>query len=148
VTADDMGDEMGRKKEYTEGSLTVRYEAARCIHAAECVRSLPAVFDPERRPWIDVSAAEAARVAEAVELCPTGALTYEHHGSNRSEAALEAASATIMPNGPIYLKGQIDVTGADGSQLAAGTRLALCRCGLSKRKPFCDGSHTDGFEAE
>ena len=139
---------MGRKREYTEGSLTVRYEAARCIHAAECVRSLPTVFDPERRPWIDVAGAEAARVAEVVELCPTGALTYEQQDGARSEIAPDATSAAVLRDGPIYVRGNVEVVGADGSTLAAGTRFALCRCGLSKQKPFCDGSHTEGFKAE
>lgn len=139
---------MGRKKAYTSESITVRYEAALCIHAAECVHSLPAVFDPERRPWIDVSGADAARVAEAVELCPTGALSYQLAGDGESKAAPEKATATVVPNGPIYVRGEFEVKGVDGSTLAEGTRLALCRCGASKNKPFCDGSHSEGFEAE
>ncbi|WP_329037798.1 (4Fe-4S)-binding protein [Streptomyces sp. NBC_01725] len=65
------------KKAYTSQSITVTFEAGRCLHAAECVRGLPEVFDPGRRPWIRPDGAGAGRVAEVVRRCPSGALQYE-----------------------------------------------------------------------
>ncbi|MCU4747469.1 (4Fe-4S)-binding protein [Streptomyces xiamenensis] len=64
------------KKTYEGRSITVTFEAARCRHAAECVRGLPEVFDTARRPWIRPDGAEAGRVAEVVRRCPSGALQY------------------------------------------------------------------------
>jgi uncharacterized Fe-S cluster protein YjdI len=65
------------KKAYEGKSITVTFEARRCLHAAECVNGLPEVFDPGERPWIRPDGAEAERLAEVVRRCPSGALQYE-----------------------------------------------------------------------
>ncbi|MEU7973681.1 (4Fe-4S)-binding protein [Micromonospora sp. NPDC049089] len=65
------------KKTYEGQKITVTFEARRCLHAAECVRGLPEVFDTSQRPWIRPDGAEAERLAEVVERCPSGALQYE-----------------------------------------------------------------------
>ena len=68
---------MKKKPRVYEGrDITVEYDAARCIHVAECVKGLPAVFDPNRRPWVDPDAATADEIAAVVRRCPTGALHY------------------------------------------------------------------------
>ncbi|WP_432099249.1 (4Fe-4S)-binding protein [Streptomyces sp. WAC 04229] len=71
-----MSGESARKTYRTE-SITVTFEAGRCLHAAECVGGLPEVFDPVRRPWIQPERATAERLAEVVRRCPSGALQYE-----------------------------------------------------------------------
>lgn len=58
----------------------------------------------------------------------------------------EQPEVTVMvtKNGPITIKGPVDVVGADGSRwndLPEGKPVALCRCGKSENKPFCDGTH-------
>jgi uncharacterized Fe-S cluster protein YjdI len=50
--------------------VTVYYDRSRCRHYAECVRGLPQVFDPARRPWIRAGLADAATMAEVVRRCP------------------------------------------------------------------------------
>ena len=60
--------------EYQAGPFTVEWRPARCQHSGICVRSLPLVFDPRRRPWIIGSAADPESVAAAVARCPSGAL--------------------------------------------------------------------------
>ncbi|MYX15646.1 hypothetical protein GTY67_20020 [Streptomyces sp. SID8374] len=65
------------RRSYEGRAITVTFEAARCRHAAECVRGLPEVFDTARRPWIRPDAADAGQVAEVVRRCPSGALRYE-----------------------------------------------------------------------
>ncbi len=132
---------MGRKKAYEADGITVSYEAALCIHAAECVHRLPDVFDPQRRPWIDAGAAGAEAVAHVVERCPTGALTYVLLGQPPEAPDIEA-SVRLETDGPIYMRGDLTVELADGNQTRC-TRLALCRCGQSKNKPFCDNSHVE-----
>lgn len=64
------------KKSYEGKAVTVTFEAGRCRHAAECVRGLPEVFDPARRPWIRPDGAPADRLTEVVRRCPSGALQY------------------------------------------------------------------------
>jgi len=64
-------------QEHKNDKLVVRYDPAICIHAGECVRGLPSVFNLSRKPWIDVNGASAAAVIEQVTRCPSGALTYQ-----------------------------------------------------------------------
>ena len=63
--------------EYKNDKLVVGCDPAICIHAGECVRDLPSVFNLSRKHWIDVNAASAAAVIEQVTRCPSGALTYQ-----------------------------------------------------------------------
>ena len=67
---------MSDRKSYEGAEITVTFDAAVCQHSGNCVRGLPEVFDVRRRPWISPDDAPAARVAEAVERCPSGALRY------------------------------------------------------------------------
>ncbi len=138
---------MGRRvREYASGAIVVEYDVRRCIHAAECVRGLPTVFDPERRPWIDPSRAESADdLAEVIERCPTGALHYRTPDGKRSERPDSENTVRVAPDGPLYLRGSLRLHLGDG-QLVEETRVALCRCGRSGNKPFCDNSHEEaGF---
>jgi len=64
-------------KEYRNEKIVVRYDEKICIHAGECVQGLPAVFDVNKRPWIDVDGAEVEAIVETIGRCPSGALTYE-----------------------------------------------------------------------
>ena len=65
-----------RIHEYAAPGVTVTWEPGRCQHAGECVRGLPAVFEVDRRPWIDPEAAPADRVVEVIDRCPSYALGY------------------------------------------------------------------------
>ena len=71
---DDPTDGTEELHEYQAGTLTVQWRPARCFHSGLCVRSLPLVFDPRRRPWIDGAAADPESIALAVGRCPSGAL--------------------------------------------------------------------------
>ena len=128
-------------RHYTDEAIDVSYDAQRCIHAAECVRRLPAVFDTSRRPWILPSAASADAIAAVVEKCPTGALHYTRRDGGATEAPPEQTTIAPVPGGPLYVRGLIQLRSADGSLVAEDTRMALCRCGQSENKPFCDNSH-------
>lgn len=126
---------------YRGTSLAVHYDAKRCIHAAECVHGLPAVFDPDRRPWIEPDGASPADLIAVVERCPTGALHYERADGGAPEAAPGENVVRVSPDGPLYVRGEIAVESHDGRTVQADTRIALCRCGASQNKPFCDGRH-------
>ncbi|MFJ9685945.1 (4Fe-4S)-binding protein [Streptomyces bacillaris] len=88
------------RRAYEGRSITVTFEAGRCRHAAECVRGLPEVFDPARRPWIRPDAADAGRVAEVVRRCPSGALRYEGGGEADGEAGGEEPPHPSPPHPP------------------------------------------------
>ena len=72
-------------KAYESDGVVIHFEARRCIHAAECVRGLPGVFDADRRPWIDATAGTVEDIVRTVELCPSGALTYERRDGGPAE---------------------------------------------------------------
>ena len=126
---------------YLGEKISIRYEAKRCIHAAECARNLPGVFDPQRKPWVDPDAAVADTIAAVVERCPTGALHFTCHDGGQAEAMPERNRITVGADGPLWLRGDLEIIGPDGTVMLKDTRLALCRCGASRNKPFCDGSH-------
>lgn len=110
---------------------------------------LPQVFDVRRRPWVDVEAADAASIADAVEGCPTGALRYERIDGEAGEEPDSPTLIVPVPNGPLFLRGRLRIETPDGEPIAEGTRVALCRCGASANKPFCDNSHiATGFRTE
>lgn len=134
-------------REYTTNAdLTVRYDVARCIHAAECVSRLRAVFDPDKRPWIQPEHGAADHIADAIHHCPSGALQYERLDGKPGEPTPDRNTVQLVANGPYYVRGDIEVQNAQGEVVHTDTRLALCRCGQSKNKPFCDNTHIEaGF---
>lgn len=123
---------------YPGAAVDVQYDRRRCIHAAECGRGLHEVFDAERDCWIDPDAASVEAVVAVVERCPTGALTYIRKDGGPEESIPTRNEAIVSPAGPVYLRGRVRVGDGDAP---IQTRVALCRCGASKIKPYCDGSH-------
>ena len=135
-------------KTYTGEAVTVTWDRARCLHSDECVRRLSAVFDTGRRPWVLPDAAAADAVAEAVQHCPSGALHFERNDGGPAETPPGENVLLLNADGPLHVRGNVEIMLPDGSLLTRDTRLALCRCGQSANKPFCDNSHLRvGFTA-
>jgi uncharacterized Fe-S cluster protein YjdI len=132
-------------REYTTEEIVVEWEPRLCAHSQNCIRALPQVFDERRRPWVRVDAAGADEVEAAVTLCPSGALRTRRVGGAAPEqrARLDVRASA---NGPLLISGGVRLLDADGNVLYEGEKAALCRCGGSSNKPFCDGTHkTNGF---
>jgi uncharacterized Fe-S cluster protein YjdI/CDGSH-type Zn-finger protein len=132
---------LGVERVYRNAQIAVSWEPRLCIHAGYCFRGLPKVFKPEDRPWVKVDAATAEQIAEVVMTCPTGALHFERLDGGPQEPQPEQTTIDARPNGPLYVRGTIRITGPGGQLIREDTRVALCRCGASQNKPFCDGSH-------
>ena len=128
-------------KTYTSDSIDVTYNVKRCIHAKECVRGLPQVFDTDKRPWIQPSEASPDALAQVIERCPTGALHYQRKDNGPGETPDTINTLQTVVDGPIYVRGHITFTASDGTITKQDSRVALCRCGASQNKPFCDNSH-------
>ena len=127
-------------REYATDRITVQWNAERCIHSANCVRSLGVVFDPKRRPWIDVDAAEPDAIARAILRCPTGALHFVRTDGAPQEAPDVPATMTPIRDGPLYVRGDVEVRDLAGNPARRDTRMSLCRCGLAHDMPFCDNT--------
>ena len=129
----------GKVHHYESPDAKVTWDAIRCIHAAECVRTLPPVFDPAAKPWIRPDKADAASVADAVNRCPSGALRMQFADGTSAMAVPPDNHGRVTANGPNYLRGKLRLR--EGESVLEDTRVALCRCGASQHKPFCDNSH-------
>jgi CDGSH-type Zn-finger protein len=105
------------------------------------VGRLPQVFVPEARPWVVVDAADADAVAAAIESCPTGALHHRRLDGGLQEQTPAETTVEPRPNGPLFVRGAVRIVDPEGRLIREDTRVALCRCGASENKPFCDGSH-------
>jgi CDGSH-type Zn-finger protein/uncharacterized Fe-S cluster protein YjdI len=124
--------------------LALSFETRRCIHARFCVTGGPNVFLANvQGPWIHPDAMEVERVVELAHACPSGAITYQRLDGVHNELAPPVNLAAIREAGPYAFRGQLQIDGEP-----VGFRATLCRCGASKNKPFCDGSHHEvGFSA-
>ena len=131
----------GVEREYRNEQIAVSWEPQYCIHVANCLMHLPGVFDAMRRPWIDVSQADADDIAQTVMTCPTGALHFRRLDGGEQESAADETTIEPRPNGPLFLRGHVRIVDAQGEVIREDSRVALCRCGESANKPFCDGTH-------
>jgi uncharacterized Fe-S cluster protein YjdI len=137
---------------YSNKDITIVWKPDVCIHSKLCWHGLREVFDPARRPWILPEAADAATIMAQIDKCPSGALSYLTNATPEEAIAIAEPPATTvtniecMPNGPLLVKGEIIVKKSDGTEEIKTGPIALCRCGTSKNKPYCDGGHkTAGF---
>jgi uncharacterized Fe-S cluster protein YjdI len=128
-------------KQYAGDGIAVHWEPKLCIYVSNCVRALPRVFDPDARPWVNAEAASADELAAAIESCPTRALSYVRMDGAPQEAPESPTKVQPLPNGPLLVRGDVEVIDAEGNVIRRATRIALCRCGQSSNKPYCDLSH-------
>jgi uncharacterized Fe-S cluster protein YjdI/CDGSH-type Zn-finger protein len=129
------------KRVYSNERIAVHWEPKLCNHTGSCFRGLPEVFQPQNRPWILVDAASADKIAEVVLACPTGALHFTRLDDGPQEPQPEETTVDVRPNGPFHVRGRVRILGTGGRVIREDTRVALCRCGASENKPFCDGNH-------
>jgi uncharacterized Fe-S cluster protein YjdI len=127
---------------YRTESITVTFDPNVCIHSAECLRGEPNVFDVKRPRWIRPELAPPDTVAEVIRRCPSGALRYTLHApESPAEPATTQVVVEVRKDGPLVVSGPVRIEAHDGALVCEQDRVALCRCGGSMRKPYCDGSH-------
>jgi CDGSH-type Zn-finger protein/uncharacterized Fe-S cluster protein YjdI len=125
-------------------SATIRFDSGRCIHARRCVLAEPGVFKANvQGAWIDPDAASAEALLRVAIDCPSGAIQVTRHDGGAEEPNPKVNTIVLRENGPLAVYAVIELAGQ-----RLGTRATLCRCGQSKTKPYCDGSHVaSGFAA-
>ena len=153
---------MGKERVFTwkNDTATVTWDEDLCIHVGECTRAKGSLFEMGRKPWCELDGVDDAHVRDVVSRCPTGALAARFvddpsaddagpgvasDAEPTDEAGAAAATAgntiTVADGGPLYVAGELDIAGAPDRAPGLAHRAALCRCGLSSNKPFCDNSH-------
>lgn len=159
-------------KKYRNDDITVYWKPSACIHASYCYRELIEVFDPSRRPWVDMKGASTEKIIEVVNLCPTDALTWKWNDDAKNEdvdndqlnhvkfrrpelagvsdtAEERPVSVKVMIDGPVVFKGDFRYTYNGITKEINDGILSVCRCGASDHQPFCDGKHRKiGFTGE
>lgn len=137
------GGELSEKRifRFDGEKMDVLWDSRLCIHVGECTRAPQELFVSGRKPWCEPDRGDVNNVAEVVQRCPTGALAYERKDGGAGEAAAATNEISLANNGPLYLVGDLQIDGAADDMPGVRHRAALCRCGASKNKPFCDNSH-------
>ena len=128
-------------KTYAGASGDVTWDGKLCIHVGECGRAEGDLFQPGRDPWCQPDLATGDDTADVVARCPTGALVYRPLDPKNRETAAPVNTVVVANNGPLYLRGELRIDGAADDMPGVALRAALCRCGQSTNKPFCDNSH-------
>lgn len=132
--------------EFKGETAKVNFCSKLCIGTGECGRASGELFVDGRKPWCDPDQMDSLTVKNIIERCPSGALTAKAEDCDISEIAVSENTIHVSQNGPYFLKGELEITGAPTDSSGTKFRAALCRCGHSKNKPFCDNSHINaGF---
>ena len=135
---------MATEEIVTSKNGTIHFNASRCIHSRNCVLGRPDVFVPNvEGEWIHPENASTSELMALAHNCPSGAIRVTTPDGTALEKPPIVNTIRLRENGPLALHAEVEITGGE-----KGTRFTLCRCGASKNKPFCDGSHTQvGFTA-
>jgi uncharacterized Fe-S cluster protein YjdI len=149
---------------YSNEDITVFWIPSKCSHATTCFRELIEVFNPRKRPWVNMQGASTDRIIAVVDKCPTMALSWKYNKDIKdykinanSEAPEEitpediyksieqekkpGANISLIKNGPILVEGTFKIISQDGNELKSVIMTSFCRCGKTKAQPFCDGTH-------
>jgi len=135
-----------KRDNYVGKNITIHDNRGICAHAGRCTDGLASVFHLREEPWIYPDSATAEEIIATIKTCPSGALSYsvedvEHRDQDREP------SVFIAPNGPYVVTGQPELNDTERCEGASTEHFTLCRCGGSKNKPFCDGTHwSNGFK--
>lgn len=129
-----------KRVSYRGAGITIYDNRSICAHAGHCTDSLASVFKYESEPWIDPNGATIEATIATIRRCPSGALSYALDGTPGSEQPSEPG-VTVLSDGPYAVAGPVDLLGQTWAEGASATQYTLCRCGASKNKPFCDGTH-------
>ena len=132
---------VGDKREnYVGEKITIHDNRGICADAGRCTDSLASVFRLKEEPWIHPDAADAEEIIATIQKCPSGALSYSvddvEHRDRDGEPTI-----FVAPNGPYVVSGGPDFLDTIWGEAASKEYFTLCRCGGSKNKPFCDGTH-------
>ncbi len=127
-------------QEYQAEKIKVTFNRSICAGAAACVRGFPQIYKSASVDWINPDGGSVDDVINSIKACPSGALSYEID-SHKILESYEIEKFEIIKNGPINIKGKVELKNVEWSSFANKEKFTLCRCGASKNKPFCDYSH-------
>ena len=128
---------------YEGKDITITYDDRLCMAASECNRAGSQLFVKGRKPWCLPDEVPVETAIEIVKRCPAGALWYRRKDGGPEEKPDARNVAVVANNGPLYVRGDLNIKGAKPDMPGVRCRAALCRCGRSTVKPFCDDKHEE-----
>jgi len=134
------GRQPDRVDDYQGTEITIHDNRGVCSHAGYCTDNLASVFRMRQEPWIDPNGAKVEEIIRVVRMCPSGALSFTINGKKHDSLERES-SIKLSKDGPYKVAGGISLIDSAGSNPQSSEHYTLCRCGGSKNKPFCDGTH-------
>lgn len=139
---------LNKRENYVGKHITIHDNRGICAHAGYCTDHLSDVFKLNEEPWIDPDGAIAEDIINTIKKCPSGALSYTIDNIEHRDRDLPPM-VTVTKNGPYAVSGGIELVEQSFGDGASREHYTLCRCGGSKNKPFCDGTHWHlGFKDE
>ena len=132
----------GKWQDYVGSQITIHDNRHLCAHAGKCTDGLPGVWRMGKEPWIDPDGADVEAIIAVIDQCPSGALSYSIAGKHIDQENM-TDGISISKDGPYDVSGEIALKDPSRDTDDVHGRYSLCRCGASKNKPFCDGSHWD-----
>ena len=142
----DAGPIADREVTYEGTGINIKDDRSICVHAGFCGNRITNVWKMIGQTG---DTQVRAQVMAMIERCPSGALAYTLEPDGEIVEPDLPKEIAIIPDGPLWISGGIPVERADGLTLETRNRVTLCRCGASKNKPLCDGTHKEiGFRAK
>lgn len=129
-----------RQDNYINDQLIIHDNRGICQHSGFCTDELANVFHLQGDPFVYPEDAPVESTINQIKRCPSGALSYSYRGVEQPND-IRPPKITISKNGPYRITGGIQINTPDHAVGASREHYAICRCGGSKNKPFCDGSH-------
>lgn len=149
IELEEMKQNKGRSRSYSNEEITVFWRPELCIHSANCLIGLPGVFDSSERPWVNIRGASSKEIMKTVDTCPSRALLYLKNANftlrksrKKSKKPPKFARVQILKDGPAIISGNFILRDPNKKKIHLKTaKAAICRCGASAKKPLCDGTH-------
>lgn len=129
--------------EFEGKEITVVDNSGVCCHAGACVSGSPGVFFTRGQDGKRISnpdKGEKENIIQTIKKCPSGALAYKANHKFIDDYFLDE-EISIAKNGPLHVRGGIELDDQSKNELNSENHYTLCRCGASRNKPFCDGVH-------
>jgi len=133
---------LSKERTYEGKELNIHDNRTICCHAGECVSNLNSVFDINVNPWINPDNSSVEEAIDVIKKCPSGALSYSINDIKTRDFDRKP-EIHISQDGPYNIIGGIEINVSEDLKPPSREHYSLCRCGTSKNKPYCDGSHKE-----
>lgn len=122
--------------------VAISYTPVLCTHAAQCQKRAADVFNPCNTPWIQPENGTIDAILDVIAACPSGALRVSVGTQAAQHLTTGDVAIDVEKDGPFHVT-NVPLDADFNGQGALRAKYSLCRCGLPKNKPFCNGSHYD-----